>query len=193
MDLGLSELDDDQLLELLNQACGELAARQPYVREMAQKTIFDHAEKLEVAKEAMAAAVERVRQEYITQLTLEVAAEVRKQHKSGELRLISPEHETALAIRAEMVERERLIEEALAALEREGTDEGIDLRMVVGQGIVAIDLPCNHDRIRFEDGFVARVMVDQIMRWAREYQRRGEPRLDPTFDPGRRSKFGWWT
>ena len=103
MDLGLSELTDDQLLDLLDQACAELAQRDGYVRQLAQQTIVRGAQKRDAIAEALEPVVRRVKQNYIDQLKRDAAEELeaamREGLQSGSIRLDISE-ETAAVIEA---------------------------------------------------------------------------------------------
>ena len=116
MDLGLSALTDDQLLDLLQQACGELVTRDPFVRGLAQAAIFTESEKLDVIKKEAKKAVENVRREYTQQIGKEVAQSVRDSYKAGKLRLLEPIAEANVATAAEVKERIALIDEAVKKL-----------------------------------------------------------------------------
>lgn len=118
MDLGLSELTDDQLLELLQEACGELAQRDPFVRDLAQKDVFDQAEKLRLAKEAALEAIQQVQREYIAGLKTEMAEKIRAGVKDGTVRLVPPEVEEKEAQEATLETKIALIDEAVANLKR---------------------------------------------------------------------------
>jgi hypothetical protein len=116
MDLGLSALTDDQLLDLLQQACGELVTRDPFVRGLAQAAIFTESEKLAAIKKEAAKCVENVRREYIQQIGKEVAQSVRDSYKAGKLRLLDSKQEANAATTAEVKERIALIDETIKKL-----------------------------------------------------------------------------
>ena len=54
MDLGISNLTDDQLVDLLQEACAELAQRDPIVRKEAQARISEEGRKIKLLREAKA-------------------------------------------------------------------------------------------------------------------------------------------
>lgn len=99
MDLGLEELTDDQLLDLLQQACLELARRDGYVRQLAQRTIVTAAEKMKALREVAEPLVLQIKREYIAQLKQEVESEMREALQSGVIRLNMAE-ETAAVVAA---------------------------------------------------------------------------------------------
>ncbi len=122
MDLGLSTLNDDQLLDLLNQACEELRGRDPFVRGLAQAKITDAADNLRIFKENAKEAVQQARHDYERAIGKEIQTEVRRAVSAGELRLIAPADEAEIAVDAEIKARIALIDEAVAQL-KAGTTE----------------------------------------------------------------------
>ncbi len=123
-DLGLGALTDDQLLELLQQACGELAARDPLVANLAQATIFSEADKLKALKEGAREAVLAVRKKFEQQVAADVAKSVRQKYKDGKLTLLTAEEEVKLAVKSEIQTRIALIDEAVAQLKGGGIPSG---------------------------------------------------------------------
>jgi hypothetical protein len=87
MDLGLSQLSDDQLVNLLDEAVVELLSRDNTVQKVAQQGILGIAEKqkafMELARNAVADA-ERI---YIESIRQDVRAEVMKAVASGEINI----------------------------------------------------------------------------------------------------------
>jgi len=63
MSLGLDELTDDQLMELLNEACIELAVRDPIVRKLAQGCIRDMGALLPEIRRRIKETVEEINEE----------------------------------------------------------------------------------------------------------------------------------
>lgn len=63
MSLGLDELTDDQLMELLNEACIELAVRDPIVRKLAQGCIRDTAALLPEIRKRIKETIEEINEE----------------------------------------------------------------------------------------------------------------------------------
>lgn len=108
MDLGLGKLKDDQLLELLNQACTELAQRDPGCRAIAQSTITTQAENLKAAREALKKAAKEIRDEYMVELALAVERDVRDAVRRGEIRLIPVDEEAAAILRTATATQEKL-------------------------------------------------------------------------------------
>ena len=141
-DLGLDALTDDQLLDLLGQACMELSARDPMVRNLAQVTIDTEAEKLKIKQEAektklfskkeaietfksaAEGALKKARREYENQILTEIAVEVRKMVSAGEITLLTADQEAAVAVKAEIQARITLIDEAINQLKSTGYPSG---------------------------------------------------------------------
>ena len=115
MDLGLGELTDDQLLDLLEQACNELATRDGYVRKFAQQTIVSGAEKAKIARDALVGAAERVKADYIRQIRSEVEQDVRAAVASGEIRLDAIEEQRAI-VEASLESKIKIIDEMVGKL-----------------------------------------------------------------------------
>jgi len=101
MDLGLDALTDDQLLELLDQACAQLSQREGYVRDMAQLTIVTGAERLKAKKKALSEAVEKVLSDDRRRIAVFIETEVRKEYAAGQLRLMTAGQEAAEVVKAE--------------------------------------------------------------------------------------------
>lgn len=121
-DLGLHALTDDQLLNLCQEVCGELASRDPFVRGLAQQQIFTEAEKVKALKEGAAKAVETLKREYCKSVSADIANAVRSSHKAGRLRLLNAEQEADAVADAEIQTRIALIDEAIVNL-KEGKVE----------------------------------------------------------------------
>jgi hypothetical protein len=131
MNLGLSELTDDQLVELLQEACNELAQRDPIVHKAAQAAIDHEALKLKAVREEkelqvrvieeesralrfgiaekeahlryfMRQAIQRATEEYRDQLAKDVSALVKEEIAAGRYRVMTPEEE-AVVIAANVV------------------------------------------------------------------------------------------
>lgn len=117
MDLGLRDLTDDQLLELVEQTCQELAARDPYVRQMAQGTITTEAERLAAKRKAVKEAITDAMAIYIQGIRTETAAEVRAGVKNGTIRLLTPAQEARVAVDSTFEAKIKLIDETVAAIQ----------------------------------------------------------------------------
>jgi len=83
MDLGISLLTDDQLLELLQEACVELGNRDPVVRKIAQSVISTEAERTKLRREAVHGAVKEVRKRYVRQLKQEIQEQLEIEVRKG--------------------------------------------------------------------------------------------------------------
>lgn len=91
--LGLSQLTDDQLLELLMEMCAELSNRDPIVRKAAQGCITDGATRLKAKREAVHKAVAKARKRYIHQIQQDVIASIDAEFEKGDFPLFSAEEE----------------------------------------------------------------------------------------------------
>jgi hypothetical protein len=118
VDLGLSELTGDQLLELVEQTCEELIARDPYLRNMAQATITTAADRLAVRRAALKEAVTRECGAYIQQMRDEALAEVRQAVQDGSLRLLTLEQETRAVVDSVLRAKIQVIDDTVAAIRR---------------------------------------------------------------------------
>lgn len=103
MDLGLKQLSDDQLVELLQEACAELGTREHYVRTAAQNVIQDEAEKMHVFQRLLGEAVSKTRAQFVKQLEKEVYRWVESGVKDGSIRIVNPDQEAALLVEASQV------------------------------------------------------------------------------------------
>jgi hypothetical protein len=122
MALGCSSLTDDQLVELLLEACNELVTRDGYVVSAAQREIdliaekqkaarLSTAQKLKALEEAYTDAVVIVKTEFQRQLTKEVLELVRRDVQSGKLRMATPAEEGNLVRDAELAAKQRILQE----------------------------------------------------------------------------------
>lgn len=150
MDLGLKELSDDQLLELLQEACGELGTRDGYVRELAQSTILSEAEKMQHARTALESAARTMKALYIEGLQADIEREVREAVNAGEVRL-SVEEETALVLKANADAKARIVAELEAAYSNPSAQsqlaaKGIAIRIASME--VQIDVGPSHAAMR---------------------------------------------
>lgn len=101
MSLGTNQLSDDQLLELLKEACNELAVRAGPVREAAQKVIVTGAESIKIHEKVFTEAAVTVRREYEKQLYNETYEHVKLLVQNGSAMLADSAEEARLAIEAE--------------------------------------------------------------------------------------------
>lgn len=133
MDLGLNKLTDDQLLELLQQACAELAIRDHYVRNLAQQTIFTEAEKLKAMKQEMEGAVAAAKAEHVAQLRQEIEAEVRRAVSAGEIQLFQPGEEPKIVVQTDLDVRAKMIQE-IKAREQEMRQGSVQMLLALRPG-----------------------------------------------------------
>jgi len=91
-DLGASELTDDQLVDLLQEACAELAQRNYVVRNAAQQVILDEAEKMKI----MQKAINKVRKQFAGEIRSQIQKEIAQEVKLGNVRIMTPAEEARL-------------------------------------------------------------------------------------------------
>jgi hypothetical protein len=126
-DLGLAQLSDDQIMELLIELCGELSNRDPIVRNMAQKEIYTEAKQLKDKRQAMKDAIQGMRKNYVKLLKEEIGQAINEQIRRGEIRVLTDEEEftirTTLRMKhlksAQERERAKLNEQITADLRRQ--------------------------------------------------------------------------
>jgi uncharacterized membrane-anchored protein YjiN (DUF445 family) len=134
MNLGLSQLTDDQLMELLIEMCAELANRDPIVRLQAQKEIYTEANKLKDKREAMKQAISDMRKNYIKSLKEEIAQAINEQIRRGAIQVLTDKEEQNIreSLRAKHLKatetraRTKLNEEVTADLKRRIMDSSFD-------------------------------------------------------------------
>lgn len=118
IDLGLSNLTDDQLVELLAEICAEAAKRDPFVRKAAQVAINEKAEEAKLLRQAAKAtlrtydqrrqdlascirwALDAAKEQYLKDLRNEVYAAIQEEVNTGQIRLITPEQEAQQIVHA---------------------------------------------------------------------------------------------
>jgi hypothetical protein len=111
MSFGIDQLTDDQLLELLQEACVELGRRDPIIRGLAQQGIATEAETMVARRAALEKAIEKEQKKYLQEISKEAEEEVQKAAKAGTLRLATPIEEadeiaeSTIAARIEVVEK----------------------------------------------------------------------------------------
>jgi hypothetical protein len=118
MDLGLDQLSDDQLLDLLQEVLGNLAGRDGYVRNLAQSTIFSEAERLKAMRESMRDAVDQAKAEYISKLKSEIQQAVAKDLEDPATRLVSADQEQFLVAEGTLEARLQLIDDAIQEMQQ---------------------------------------------------------------------------
>ncbi len=118
MDLGIDLLTDDQLVELLIEACNALADRDPVVRKAAQgeidkrgreakmtrelawEQIHDQEAEMAMMELAVRRAVDEAKRQYIEEIQKEVMAVVLAEMSTGSYRPLTPEEEAEVVVRA---------------------------------------------------------------------------------------------
>ena len=93
MNLGLSELTDDQLVELLQEVLQECSSRDPIIRKVSQAKINDEADLLKKKRKLAQKAWNRVKQDYIESLRREFKEAVEQKVKAGEILVVSAAEE----------------------------------------------------------------------------------------------------
>lgn len=100
MPLGCDKLTDDQLVELLQEACSELACRSDLVRNHAQRVIKGGAWEMEQKLKALEQEVTAARRSYVDQIKQETKEDVRRMLTTGEIRVVKPAEECDMAVQA---------------------------------------------------------------------------------------------
>lgn len=116
-DLGLNTLTDDQLLDLLQEACAELGQRDPVVRTLAQKSIYAEADRIRVFKDSIEGAVEKARREYEASIRKESEDLVRNAVATGQWSPMTSTEEGRMAVDTEREIKQRMVLEADKALQ----------------------------------------------------------------------------
>ncbi len=119
MDLGLGQLTDDQLLELVHEVCRELALRDPYVRAMAQHTITTESDRLVLRRAMLKEAVTAVAGSYVEQIRGESFREVQEGVRTGRIRLLTPAQEARILVDSTLEAKIKLIDETVTAIQHE--------------------------------------------------------------------------
>ena len=139
MDLGLSNLTDDQLVDLLQEACAELAQRDPIVRKEAQARISEEGRKIKLLREAK--------------------AELLQNEKARGQMLEQAVREAVLSCRSRQIEEIRI--EVFKVL-REEMKDGIwrplnstDEAQAVVDGVKGFDLSARESRRGYSPGLAA--------------------------------------
>jgi len=132
-DLGLQTLNDDQLLDLLQEACAELGQRDPVVRNLAQKSIYAEAERIKVYKDSIAEAIDKARDQYELSVRKEVEVAIQEEFKSGRWNPMGSGEEADLIVAADREVKQRIVAEAQKALQ---TPAGPNLWLHIQPGCV---------------------------------------------------------
>ena len=113
MAFGIDGLSDDQLLELLQEACVELGRRDPVVRNLAQSGIATAKEDMVARRAALEQAIEKEQRKYLKLVAKEAEDEVQKAAKAGTLRLVTPIEEADEIAEATISARLALVEKII--------------------------------------------------------------------------------
>lgn len=116
-DLGLHELSDDQLLDLLEESCAELAQRDGYVKRLAQRRIASQAEQLKVLRDVVERWADQAKADYLRKLKETCEKELRAGIDSGEIRLNLKE-ETEAIVRASLDAKAPIVQQEFLDLLR---------------------------------------------------------------------------
>ena len=128
-DLGLNQLSDDNLFELLVEACQELGQRDPVVRAVSQKAIYAEAEKLKEFKAGALAAVEKEREKCRQLIRKEAKEWVDSLVKSGAWHPLGNGDELKLILEEDQRRRQEVIAETRKALEAGSADQKLWLNI----------------------------------------------------------------
>lgn len=123
---GLDGLTGDQLFELCEAMCEELAHRDPYLQRMAQATITEASDRLDARRQAARQAVQQALQDYLGAILAEERRAVIDAVRTGELRLVAPEQESAAVADANLRARIAVIDKLVEEIHR-GVTLGEDL------------------------------------------------------------------
>jgi hypothetical protein len=134
MNLGLDQLTDSQLLELLQQAWVEVATRSAIVQNLALEDNRSMAEKVNEFKRLYESNVEEQRGLARLNLNMAITAEIAKEVLSGDLRLLSPEEEAKIVAVADTAARLKLIEK----LQEELRNGNVALSLTVSGPVVTV-------------------------------------------------------
>lgn len=164
MSLGTNQLSDDQLLELLQEACNELAVRAGPVREAAQEVIVTGAESIKIHEKVFTEAAVTARREYEKQLYAETYEHVQLLVKNGSAMLSDSGEEARLAIEAEKKAFAELTKQQAA--QAVGHNAKFDLRirgpeiMITTQGNATLTVrhTLNEQEVRDLSALVARII-----------------------------------
>lgn len=115
MDLGFSELTDDQLLEMWRQLYGEFSTRLFSTTELAHQVVITEAEKIEAHRQAVQLATQRAKTAYLDALTEEIFDAISEEIRNGTIRIVTPEEEAQKISDADQSARRRALEEAKVA------------------------------------------------------------------------------
>lgn len=95
-DLGLSQLTDEQIIELLMELCAELTERDPFIRKAAQGVINDEAIRLKAKREAVKVVLKKARSIYIRQLKKDVLESIDLDFIAGTFPLFTADQEAKI-------------------------------------------------------------------------------------------------
>lgn len=115
MDLGFSELTDDQLLEMWRQLYGEFSTRLFSTTELAHQVVITEAEKIEAHRKGLEFARVMAKQNYVNSIMDEIRQLVYEEIQNGSIRIITPEEEAQAIFDADQGARKQALAEAEAA------------------------------------------------------------------------------
>lgn len=114
MDLGFSELTDDQLLEMWKQLYAEFSTRLFSTTELAHQVVITEAEKIEAHRKGLEFARVMAKQSYVNSIMDEIHGLVCEEIRNGTIRIITPEEEAQTIFDADQGARKQALEEAKA-------------------------------------------------------------------------------
>jgi len=116
--LGLDQLTDGQLLELLQEAWAEVSTRSAITQSLAVQDNRTAAEKMQEFQSLIGRSIDEHRRLERAQLKDLVDQEARRELEAGELRLLSPEEEASLITEATLTARISVLKVVCEALRR---------------------------------------------------------------------------
>lgn len=116
MDLGFSELTDDQLLEMWKQLYAEFSTRLFSTTELAHQVVITEAEKIEAHRKGLKFARVMAKQNYVNSIMDEIRQLVYEEIQNGSIRIITPEEEAQAIFDADQGARKQALGEAKAAM-----------------------------------------------------------------------------
>ncbi len=110
MDLGISTLSDDQLLELLEQACTEFGMRTLGVYNLATAKVMDVGSKTKAVEKALQAGIRSLRNTEEVRIAEQIKCELKALFDAGELRVMNAHQEATLVAKTAKQVLDRLAE-----------------------------------------------------------------------------------
>lgn len=165
-DLGLNTLNDDQLLDLLTEACAELGQRDPVVRNLAQKQIYAEAERVKAYKDAVGDAVKKARADYEASIRKESRDWVDNLVKTGKWKPVDNCEELAMVLEEDKRRREEIIANSRRSLE---SKDQVNLWLHIQTGCVKASYFSQGGQRQTESvGKIDAVKIEKVVRALKE-------------------------